>query len=135
MKQLINYAKKHREVIEYIIFGVATTVVNLVVFFIFDTVLGVQYLVANFISIVAAIIFAYFTNKIFVFKSKSPTLAHAWREFFMFVSLRAVSGLFDMAGMWLMVDLIHLDTNIAKILVQFLIVALNYIFSKLFIFK
>lgn len=135
MKKLIQFCKDNRELIEYIIFGVATTIVNIVVFFVFDTVIGISYLVANFISIVAAILFAYFTNKLFVFKSKSPTWKHALKEFFLFIGLRAASGLFDMLSMWVMVDLIHLDTNLSKILVQFIIVVLNYLFSKLYIFK
>lgn len=135
MKKLLDYCKENREVIEYIIFGVATTIVNIVVFFVFDTILDISYLVANFISIVAAILFAYFTNKIFVFKSKSPTWQHAFKEFFLFIGLRAASGLFDMLSMWVMVDQFNLDTNLSKILVQFIIVVLNYLFSKLYIFK
>lgn len=125
----------HRQLIEYFIFGVATTVVNIIVFFLFDSILGIPYLVANFISIVAAILFAFFTNKQFVFRSKSPTWQHAMSEFLKFVSLRAVSAIVDMLSMWLLVDLILLDTTIAKIAVQFIIVVLNYVFSKLYIFK
>lgn len=135
MNKLKTWYMGHRELIEYFIFGVATTVVNIVVFFLFDTILGIPYLIANFISIVVAILFAFFTNKRFVFRSKSPAWQHAMREFLKFVSLRAVSAVVDMLSMWLLVDLILMDTTIAKIAVQFIIVILNYVFSKLYIFK
>lgn len=135
MNKLKELYFKYRELIEYFIFGVATTAVNIIVFFIFDSLLNIPYLVANFISIVAAILFAFFTNKHFVFRSTSPTWQHAVNEFLKFVSLRAVSGVIDMLSMWILVDLFFLDTTIAKISVQFIIVVLNYIFSKLYIFK
>lgn len=57
------------------------------------------------------------------------------KEFLKFIGFRLVSGLADMAAMWMLVDLISIDTNIAKLLTQFIVVILNYVFSKLFIFK
>ena len=126
---------KYREIIDYIIFGGLTTMVNIVVFYIFDTLLGWPYLIANAVAIVLSILFAYITNKLFVFKTKDMTAKENIVEFLKFIGFRLVSGLADMAAMWLLVDLISIDTNIAKLLTQFIVVVLNYVFSKLFIFK
>ena len=132
MMKLYN---KYREIIDYIIFGGLTTLVNIVVFYIFDTLLGWPYLIANAVAIVLSILFAYITNKRFVFKTNDMTAKENIMEFLKFIGFRLVSGLADMATMWLLVDLISLDTNIAKLLTQFIVVVLNYVFSKLFIFK
>lgn len=126
---------KNQEIFKYLLFGVLTTVVNIAVFFLFDTVLNFPYMIANAISIIVAILFAFFTNKKYVFKSKSQTWKLAFKAFYLFVSLRLVSGLFDMLSMWMLVDFMNLETNFSKVLTQFIIVVLNYIFSKLYIFK
>jgi len=126
---------KDQEIFKYILFGVLTTVVNIAVFFLFDTVLNFSYIIANAISIIAAILFAFFTNKKYVFKAKSQSWKLAFKEFYLFVGLRSVSGLFDMLSMWMLVDFMNLESNLSKILTQFIIVVLNYIFSKLYIFR
>ncbi len=132
MMKLYN---KYREIIDYIIFGGLTTLVNIVAFFIFETLLGWPYLIANAVAIVLSILFAYITNKLFVFKTRNMTFNENMKEFLKFIGFRLVSGLADMAAMWMLVDLISIDTNIAKLLTQFIVVILNYVFSKLFIFK
>lgn len=132
---MMNLYKKYREIIDYIIFGGLTTLVNIVAFFIFETLLGWPYLIANAIAIVLSILFAYITNKLFVFKTRDMTFNENAIEFVKFIGFRLVSGLADMAAMWILVDLISIDTNIAKLLTQFIVVVLNYVFSKLFIFK
>lgn len=126
---------KYQEISRYILFGVLTTVVSIAVFILFDTVFNVPYLIANAISIIVAILFAFFTNKKYVFKTESPTLKVAFKEFYLFVGLRLISGLFDMLSMWIFVDFVNLDTNISKVLTQFIIIISNYLFSKLYIFK
>lgn len=126
---------KYEEVLVYLIFGVLTTVVNIAVFYALDTVLGVQYLIANAVAIILSILFAFFTNKKYVFKSKSADFQSWLKEFMLFCGFRAVSGVFDMLSMWILVDFMDLDTNIAKIATQFIVVVLNYFFSKFFVFK
>ncbi|MDX8046774.1 GtrA family protein [Gracilibacillus sp. S3-1-1] len=126
---------KYQEIFRYILFGVLTTVVNITVFILFDTVFNIPYLIANAISIIVAILFAFFTNKKYVFRTESPTFKIVFKEFYLFVGLRLISGLFDMLSMWIFVDLMNLETNFSKILTQFIIVISNYIFSKLYIFK
>ena len=132
---MMIFYKKYREVIDYIIFGGLTTLVNLIAFYIFDTLIGWPYLVANAIAIILSILFAYVTNKIFVFRTKELGAKENVLEFIKFIGFRGVSGLADMMTMWILVDLITMNTNIAKLLTQFIVVVLNYVFSKFFIFK
>lgn len=135
MTKIINLFKKYEEIIRYGFFGVLTTVVNFIVFYYFNSVLETSYIYANSLAIIISIIFAYVTNKKFVFKSQTHTFKQTFYEFLNFISLRLVSGIFDMVSMYLLIDGIGIDTNISKVLTQFIVVASNYIFSKLFIFK
>ena len=132
---MMIFYKKYREVIDYIIFGGLTTLVNLIAFYIFDTLIDWPYLVANAMAIILSILFAYVTNKIFVFRTKELGAKENVLEFIKFIGFRGVSGLADMMTMWILVDLITMNTNIAKLLTQFIVVVLNYVFSKFFIFK
>ncbi|GAA0485795.1 GtrA family protein [Alkalibacterium sp. s-m-22] len=135
MSRIKTVYLNYQEIIDYILFGLLTTAVNIGAFFLFDTVLGISYLIANAISIIAAILFAFFTNKKYVFKYRSTTVKAAFKAFYLFVGLRLISGVFDMLSMWILVDFMGMGTNLSKILTQFIIVSLNYIFSKLYIFK
>lgn len=132
--KILNLYYRHREMVDYIFFGGLTTLVNIVVFFIFDTLFGWPYLIANAIAIILSILFAYVTNKLYVFKSSAKSFRENVYEFSKFIGFRLLSGLADMFAMWFLVDLIIMDTNIAKILTQFIVVVLNYVFSKFFIF-
>ena len=135
MTKIKNLVSKYEEIIGYLIFGGLTTVVNIVVFYLFDSVFEVHYLFANAIAIVVSILFAFFTNKKYVFKSSTPTVQLWLKEFSLFVSFRLLSAVFDMGSMWLLVDGLNLNANVAKIITQFIVVVLNYAFSKFFIFK
>ncbi|WP_313468365.1 GtrA family protein [Carnobacterium sp.] len=135
MSTLKRLYQKNEEIINYLVFGGLTTLVNVVVFFVFNSLLDVQYLIANAISIVLSILFAFFTNKKYVFKSETIT-TQAWlKEFLLFCSFRLVSAGFDMLSMWILVGGLELDSNLAKLATQFIVVVLNYFFSKWFIFK
>lgn len=135
MSWISKQFERYQEVITYIIFGVLTTLVNFVVFYFFDSVLGISYLIANGISIVAAILFAYVTNKKYVFQSNAVDWKEQVREFGLFVTMRAGTGVFDMLSMFVLVSVLTVNSNLAKLLTQFIVVVLNYVFSKLVIFK
>lgn len=135
INQVHELYKKYEEVINYLFFGVLATIVNIAVFYLFDTVLDVPYLYANAISIVAAILFAFVTNKLYVFKSQSASKGEAFKEFYLFVGFRLLSGVFDMLSMFILVDFLTINTNVSKIITQFIVVVVNYVFSKWFIFK
>lgn len=146
MKKLI---KKYKEIILYIFFGVLTTIVNFVIYFIMNALLGEDmYLVSNVIAWIGAVAFAYVTNKIWVFESKSRESKTLLREIGEFVSARLLSLGIEEAGLYIFVDLLKFSTFsfsflrltitgdvIAKIIMQIIVVILNYIFSKFIIFK
>lgn len=135
IKKIRDLYIRYKEVIHYIVFGILTTVVNIVVFFLLETVFSWPYLWANSVAIAVSILFAYVTNKLFVFESKSYTIWATLLEFFRFISFRLLSGVIDMLTMWFLVDGLSQDTRFSKILTQFIVVVLNYVFSKLFIFN
>lgn len=131
MKKLLDLYKKNKEIINYIIVGGCTTIVSVVSYYIFRLFLD-NYLVCTILSWVVSVVFAYITNRIFVFESKDKRVII---EFFKFVFARVLSLLSEIVVMAFLVQLIHVDDKISKILVQFIILILNYLFSKLFVFK
>lgn len=132
--KILNLYDRYRELIDYIFFGGLTTVVNIVVFFILDTGLGWPYLIANAVAIILSILFAYVTNKLWVFHSETQNIRETFYEILKFVGFRLISGLADMVTMYILVDLLTVDTSISKLATQFIVVVLNYVFSKFFIF-
>ena len=146
LKKLLN-----RETILYIVFGVATTVVNYIVFHLLYNVLWQQQnsLIANAAAFVAAAIFAFVVNKLFVFESKSWSAATLKREIPSFLAGRIGSFGIEEAGLFLAEKVFKLGGVIAitlggteldwitviKVALAFVVVALNYVFCKLFVFK
>ena len=126
---------KYREVILYLVFGVLTTVVSISSYYICSEILNIHYLVSNIISWVLAVIFAYFTNRVWVFESKSKNTSDILKEMLTFVNCRLLSGVIDMATMFVLVGAIHINDMYAKVFTQFIVVVLNYVFSKLIVFK
>lgn len=124
----------NREVVSYLIFGVLTTLVDYAVYGLCRF-LEVDYRAATVVSWIASVIFAYITNKLYVFESKSFHPALLAREFASFVACRLVSGAFNLASMIVLVDYCRVHELIAKVATSVIVVLLNYIFSKLFIFK
>lgn len=120
-------------IIRYIFFGGLTTLVNLITYVILRNLM--DYNIANFISIVLAICFAYFVNSRFIFKSIANTLEERTKEFFKFIAARFSTMIIELVGVFIFVEIIVLNDMITKILIQFLVLILNYIFSKLIVFK
>lgn len=129
------------ELFWYGIFGVLTTVVNTVVYWVFDTKLALHYMVANIIAWVVAVAFAFVTNKLFVFKSKSWATTIWIKECISFVGARIATGFVDMGLMYVMISVMAIDKLydggdiLAKIITNILVIILNFVFSKLFVFK
>lgn len=132
----------NRETISYVVFGVLTTVVCLVSYEVIKFILTgggelntIQMNIANVGSWVIAVAFAFVTNKFFVFQSKSVTFKILIKEIPSFVGARLLSLGFEIVWMNVTVGLLNINDSIAKIGAQFGIVVMNYVFSKLFIFK
>lgn len=137
----IYYAKK--EVWDYLIFGFLATVVNWVAYFASRSLLPmlltadetVMVLINNTVAWIAAVIFAYWTNRCFVFKSETKGLGSVFKEFVAFVSARILSFLVEQAMMFVLLSLMHMNDIVAKLIISVVVIILNYIFSKLFVFK
>lgn len=140
MKKILN-----RETVTYLIFGVLTTLVNYVCFWLGLKLFGEAYtLLINVVCFLIAAGFAYVTNKLFVFESKSWRWEILRREIPAFFGARVFSFLLEEAGLWVSKDLLHAGRYeilgiggilIAKVALSFVVVVLNYVFSKLVIFK
>ena len=138
---MVDIYKKYEEIINYIIVGVLTTIVSLVVkwlllFTVFDPKNAVMLQNAVIISWIIAVTFAYITNRIFVFKSENKNIL---KEIASFFGARLFTLLMEMFIMWFFVTFLKLNSNefvfIWTIVVQVLVMISNYIFSKLFVFK
>ena len=139
IKKAKNLYNKHDEIINYLVVGVLTTVVSLVSFYIVrlfifthNTQLHIQ--IANIISWILSVLFAFITNKKYVFKS-SKKGKDKLKEMIKFYLSRLTTLVIDMLTMWILTSIIHINDKIAKLIVQVILVILNYIFSKLFVFE
>ncbi len=136
MKKIMELYKKYREIIVYLIVGVLTTLVSWAAYAVCTFVMNVdnpvQMQAAVIIRWVAGVIFAYFTNRAFVFQSKNPNML---REALSFASSRIVTLVLDMFIMWLLPGVFKMDDWIATFISAVLVTITNYIFSKFFVFR
>lgn len=137
MKQLIRRFKEDKqlqEIITYLFFGGMTTVVNFLVFFLTRNLFGWNLILSNTLSWVFSVLFAFTTNKKWVFKSKSTSIKQFLMELSKFFFYRIVSFGIDMGCMLLFIDVFKMGEFWAKLITQAIIVIANYIFSKFLIF-
>lgn len=132
-----NIYLKYKEIINYLIFGVLTTIVSLVTYYLLVfTILNpnnaIELQIANIISWITCVTFAYITNRKYVFNSKNKNIL---KEITKFYSSRLTTLFLDMIIMFIFVTKLNLNDKIIKIIVQILIIILNYILSKLLVFK
>lgn len=137
MNKLINIYNKNKEIINYLIVGVLTTLVSLISYYlltftILDPNNAIKLQIANIISWILSVAFAYITNRKYVFESKNNNIK---KELSKFVTSRITTLIIDMALMALFVTILKFNDKIIKIIVQIIIIVLNYIFSKIFVFK
>ena len=125
--------QKYKSVLLYLFFGVLTTCVSVFSFILCDSVLGIHILVSNIISWILAVTFAYFTNRTWVFRSTATGNALV-KEIVLFFSARVTTLLIEEVLMWIFVMLLQYDSTVIKLVAQVVVLVLNYIFSKLFVF-
>ena len=135
MKKLINLYKKYDEIINYLIVGGLTTIVSILIYALFTKLFHVNYMISNLISWIGSVLFAYVTNKKFVFKSKCENKKKVFIEIYQFFKYRVFSFIIDVLLMYVFVELVTFDDMVAKVIVQVIVIILNYVFSKLFVFK
>lgn len=127
--------EKYWDIITYLFFGVLTTIVNYVVYLPVYNLMGLSAAVSNAIAWVVAVAFAYLTNKPFVFKSHDWSAKTVVPELTKFVSCRLASGVMETAILFVTVDLLDWNGNVWKLVTNVLVVILNYLASKLLVFK
>ncbi|NBI89316.1 GtrA family protein [Lachnospiraceae bacterium] len=133
--------KKYEEAINYLFFGFLAFLVNMVAYALSIRVLGadddkvVLVLIATAFAWVVSVLFAYWTNRSFVFKSKVKDKEGIWKEFSAFVGARIVTGGMELVIMYVMVDLAGINNMISKFVCNVIVIVSNYIFSKLLVFK
>ena len=126
---------KYYDVISYLFFGVLTTVVNFLIYFPLYNWFHSSGVLSNMIAWAVAVLFAFLTNKPFVFKSYDWSRKVVIPELAKFVSCRIGSGLMETMMIWIFVDLLSFNGNLVKIIVSILVVILNYISSKWIVFS
>lgn len=135
MKLIKDCFKKYERVLRYLIVGGLTFLLNLAVFVLCYNSLKMGLAISNVISWIVAVLFAFFTNKYFVFRTISPSRREFIKEMFLFFGARVLSLIIELILMWLMVDVFVINSSVSKIICQVVVIVLNYIFSKLFVFK
>lgn len=135
MQKIKNLLEKYWDVISYLFFGVLTTVVNYLVYLPCYNLLGLSAAVSNAVAWVFAVAFAYLTNKPFVFKSMDWSMKTVIPELTKFVGCRVASGVAETVILLVTVDMLGWNGNIWKLITSVLVVVLNYVASKLLVFK
>ncbi len=132
IKELI---KKYEELIKYLIIGVLTTVLNYIVFAVLVNGIKIEMHTSNIIAWIVSVIFAYFTNKLFVFESKSFRFNVLRKEILTFGAARVFSLLLEEVILFIFVDKLGMEKLIIKLIANVIVIIVNYILSKLIIFK
>ena len=122
---------KYKEIILYLFFGALTTLVNIASYAVCAHLLKLGWEVSNVIAFVLSVLFAYVTNRRYIFESKKQNVI---KEIALFFFFRILSLGIDMVCMYLILDVIEMQDLIAKIAVQVIVIVLNYLFSKLIVF-
>jgi len=136
LKKIMSLYRKHEEIINYLIVGVLTTIVSWLAYaackLFMDINQGIQMQAAVFVRWAAGVLFAYFTNRKYVFKSKNP---HMLKEAANFASSRLVTYFMDALIMWLLPGVLGINDWISTFISAFLVTVTNYFFSKFLVFK
>ena len=138
MKKIIDIIRQKwlvREEVRYIIIGGLTTLVNYGLFGLMCEIMKIDYTVSNVTSISVSILFAYVTNKLYVFKRRCDTVAELGKEFVKFVGSRLFTMAIEIGGVWLFVEALHVDAMLGKAVSIVVVVILNYFISKLIVFR
>lgn len=135
VKKINSPNLKSKEVASYLFFGVCTTLINWVSYYILYNMCYVSNVVSTIIAWALAVAFAFFTNKKWVFESKSYSAKTVVKESASFILSRVFTGVLDVAIMWVAVDLCAFNSTLWKLISNIIVIILNYLLSKLFVFK
>lgn len=134
-QRVCELVKSHADLVAYAVFGVLTTVVNVVSYWVCSHLLGMPTVPASVVAWIASVAFAFVTNRRWVFHSEAVGARAVALEAVSFFASRFATGVVDWAGMWLLVDVLRLPDVPVKILVNIIVIVLNYVASKLIVFR
>ncbi len=126
---------KYRSPILYVFFGGCTTLINWAAYYLLYSVAGVRNVPSTVIAWILAVAFAFITNKLWVFDSRAFDKKTLLREIWTFTAARLATGVLDVVVMYFAVDVFALNANVWKLLSNVVVIVLNYVFSKLIVFK
>lgn len=135
MDSIRKFLIERRDIISYLFFGVCTTIINYLVFFPMYNCLHASIVTSNIVSWIVAVVFAFLTNKQYVFRSKDWTMSKTTAEFLRFAFCRVGSLIVETLLIYIAVHILFWNGNVLKILVGILVILLNYIGSKVFVFE
>lgn len=135
VSKIVDLIKKHRALVAYLVFGILTTVVDYLVYLPCYNWLELSATVSNILAWAASVTFAFLTNKPFVFKSHDWSAKTVWPELARFVGTRFTTGAIETLLLLLTADVLGWNGNIMKLAVSLLVVAVNYVGSKLLVFR
>lgn len=130
LRRLVN-----RETVLYVVFGILTTLINIAVFALCSQYFRLSWALGNGIAWVLSVLFAFITNKVFVFESRSFRARTILWEAGSFFAARIFSLVVEYAGMWLLIDVLAAGELLSKVIMNVIVILLNYLLSKLVIFK
>lgn len=135
MNTLKQLFQKHREIILYIFFGCCTTAVNYITYFLCVNIFSIDYIISNIIAWIVGVLFAYFTNRGMVFQSQVSGTKNFLKEMTAFFGARLFSLIVETVLLYVFVNWLLMNAFIAKLILAVVVVILNYIASKLFVFR
>ena len=135
LKRIKNLLHKYREIISYTFFGCGATLINIVSFYLFHQILHIDLIAGNVLAWILAFLFAFFTNKIWVFESREWRGKKVVTEMRDFLIARLATLVLDTFFMWLLVEAIRVNSLFAKIVVNIIVIVANYAASKLWVFR
>lgn len=134
-KVLVKLIKKYKSLIAYAFFGGCTTIINVAAYFVCSKILLINIIPATVIAWIAAVLFAYVTNRKWVFQSEEKTFKGIMREVLYFFSCRLMTGVLDIVVMHVFAEILMMNDVVIKVVSNILVIIINYVVSKLIIFK
>lgn len=135
LRRFNPFYRKHKELLLYIIFGGLTTVISIAVFGVFSYIICLNEVTANTISWICAVSFSYVTNRVWVFGNVANGIIAVIREAISFFSARLITLFFENLLLFLFVTCLYQNKMIIKIIANIFVMIMNYIISKLFVFR
>lgn len=131
---MMDKKKEFRELIRYGVAGLSTTLINIGIYQLL-LFMRLDYIGANLIALVISKVYGYIINKLFVFRSRCPDMTELIKEIACYITARGGTGLIDYFGMMVLVELFKEDEIISKYIIQVIVIVLNFLFGKFFVFK